>query len=63
MRESSQPQRLPDLLRERRLELGLPEPSASWQPMRPLLLRGALVGGAALLLSVGSIVLMGRIEI
>jgi type IV pilus assembly protein PilN len=31
--------------------------------MRPLLLRGALVGGAALLLSVGSIVLMGRIEI
>lgn len=62
MPEWSTQQRLPDLLRERRLELGLPEPDWSWQPMRPLLLRGALIGGVALLVSVGSIVVMGRIE-
>ena len=55
-------QRLPDLLRERRVELGLLEPAGSWQPMRPLLLRGALIGGAGLLLSLGSIVVIGRIE-
>ena len=62
MTEPSTQQRLPDLLRERRLELGFPEPSGSWQPMRPLLLRGALIGGAALLLSFGSIVVIGQIE-
>ena len=62
MTERSTQQRLPDLLGERRLELGLPEPAGSWQPMRPLLLRGALIGGAALLVSLGSIVVIGRIE-
>ena len=62
MPERSQRQNLPDLLRERRLELGLPEPAGDWQPMRSLLLRGALIGGAALLASVASIVVMGRIE-
>ena len=30
--------------------------------MRPLLLRGSLIGGAALLVSLGSIVVIGRIE-
>ena len=62
MPERPQRQSLPDLLRERRLELGLPEPAGDWQPMRSLLLRGALIGGAALLASVASIVVMGRIE-
>ncbi|QNI56668.1 fimbrial assembly family protein [Synechococcus sp. BIOS-E4-1] len=62
MTERSTQQSLPDLLGERRLELGLPEPAGSWQPMRPLLLRGALIGGAALLVSLGSIVVIGRIE-
>ena len=62
MPDRSNQQYLPDLLRERRLELGLPDHAGSWQPMRPLLLRGALVGGVALLLSVGAIVVMGRIE-
>ena len=62
MPERSRQQSLPDLLRERRLELGLPEPAGAWQPMRPLLLRGALIGGSALLVCVGSIVVMGRIE-
>ena len=62
MPERSRQQSLPDLLRERRLELGLPEPAGVWQPMRPLLLRGALIGGSALLVCVGSIVVMGRIE-
>ena len=62
MPDRSVEQQLPDLLRERRLELGLLEPAGSWQPMRPLLLRGALIGGAALLVSLGSIVVIGRIE-
>ena len=62
MPERSTQQRLPDLLRERRVELGLLEPAGSWQPMRPLLLRGASIGGAGLLLSLGSIVVIGRIE-
>ena len=62
MPERSTQQRLPDLLRERRVELGLLEPAGSWQPMRPLLLRGTLIGGAGLLLSLGSIVVIGRIE-
>ncbi|WP_114993841.1 pilus assembly protein [Synechococcus sp. UW179A] len=62
MTERSTQRRLPDLLRERRLELGLPEPAGPWQPMRPLLLRGALIGGAALLVSLGSIVVIGRLE-
>ncbi len=58
---SGEPQ-LPDLLRERRLELGLPDDSGPLQSAHPLLLRGASIGGLALLLSVGSIVVMGRIE-
>ena len=62
MPDRSVEQQLPDLLRERRLELGLREPARSWQPMRPLLLRGALIGGAALLVSLGSIVVIGQIE-
>ena len=62
MAERSSERRSPDLLKELRLELGLPEPAGSWQPMRPLLLRGALIGGAGLLLSLGSIVVIGRIE-
>ena len=62
MPERSTQQRLPDLLRERRVELGFPEPAGSWQPMRPLLLRGSLIGGASLLVSLGSIVVIGRIE-
>jgi type IV pilus assembly protein PilN len=62
MPERSPRQSLPDLLRERRLELGLPEPAGDWQPIRWLLLRGALIGGAALLASVASIVVMDRIE-
>ena len=62
MPERPQRQSLPDLLRERRLELGLPEPAGDWKPMRSLLVRGGLIGGAALLASVASIVVMGRIE-
>ena len=54
-------QGLPDLLRERRSELGLPDDSGPCKPARPLLLRGSLIAGAALLLSVGSIVVLGRI--
>ncbi|QNI60113.1 fimbrial assembly family protein [Synechococcus sp. BIOS-U3-1] len=62
MPDTPNQQQLPDLLRERRLELGLLDRASPWQPMRPLLLRGALIGGVALLLSVGTIVWMGRIE-
>ncbi len=62
MSDRSDQQQLPDLLRERRLELGVPDHASPWQPIRPLLLRGALFGGVALLLSVGSIVVIGRIE-
>ena len=54
-------QGLPDLLRERRSELGLPDDSGPCKPAGPLLLRGSLIAGAALLLSVGSIVVLGRI--
>ena len=62
MPDRSDQQQLPDLLRELRLELGLPDDSGPLQPARPLLLRGASIGGVALLLSIGSIVVMGRIE-
>ena len=62
MPERSSEQRSPDLLKELRLELGLPEPAGSWQPMRPLLLRGALIGGAVLLVSAGSIVVIQQSE-
>lgn len=62
MTRRSQQQHLPDLLRERRLELGLPAEPGAWQPTRPLLLLGGLIGAVAVLLSVGSIVLMNRIE-
>ena len=40
-----------DLLRERRIELGLPAQPAPFVPARLLLRRGALLGGAALLVS------------
>ena len=40
-----------DLLRERRIELGLPAQPAPFVPARLLLRRGALLGGAALLMS------------
>ena len=40
-----------DLLRERRIELGLPAQSVPFVPARLLLRRGALLGGAALLVS------------
>ena len=40
-----------DLLRERRIELGLPAQPAPFVPARLLLRRGALVGGAAFLIS------------
>ena len=40
-----------DLLRERRIELGLPAQPAPFVPARLLLRRGALLGGAALLIS------------
>ena len=40
-----------DLLRERRIELGLPAQSVPFVPARLLLRRGALLGGAALLIS------------
>ena len=62
MPDRSDQQQMPDLLRERRLELGLPDDSGPLQPARPLLLRGASIGGVALLLSIGSIVVMGQIE-
>ena len=62
MPERSSEQRSPDLLKELRLELGLPEPAGSWQPMRPLLLRGALIGGVVLLVSAGSIVVIQQSE-
>ena len=40
-----------DLLRERRIELGLPAEPAPFVPARLLLRRGALLGGAALLIA------------
>ena len=40
-----------DLLRERRIELGLPAQPARFVPARLLLRRGALLGGAALLIA------------
>ena len=40
-----------DLLRERRIELGLPAQPAPFVPTRLLLRRGALLGGAVLLMS------------
>ena len=40
-----------DLLRERRIELGLPAQPAPFVPASLLLRRGALLGGAALLVS------------
>ena len=40
-----------DLLRERRIELGLPAQPAPFVPARLLLRRGALLGGAALLIA------------
>ena len=59
---SLQQQRLPDLLRERRLELGLPQDSPPLMPKGPLLLRGALLGGAAVGLALVSVVALGWIE-
>ena len=62
MRDRSDTCGLPDLLRERRHELGLPAHAGPWHPARPLLWRGALIAGVAVFLSAGSIVVMGWIE-
>ena len=59
---SRQQQRLPDLLRERRLELGLPQDSPQLVPKGPLLLRGALLGGAAVGVALAFVVGLGWIE-
>lgn len=59
---SRQQQRLPDLLRERRLELGRPHDSPPLMPKGPLLLQGALLGGAAVGLALVSVVGLGWIE-
>ena len=59
---SQEQQRLPDLLRERRLELGRPHDSPPLMPKGPLLLQGALLGGAAVGLALVSVVGLGWIE-
>ena len=59
---SQKQQRLPDLLRERRLELGLPQDSPQLVPKGPLLLRGALLGGAAVGVALAFVVGLGWIE-
>lgn len=59
---SRQQQRLPDLLRERRLELGLPQQVPPLMPKEPLLLRGALLGGAAVGVALAFVVGLGWIE-
>lgn len=59
---SRQQQRLPDLLRERRLELGLPQQAPPLMPKEPLLLRGALLGGAAVGVALAFVVGLGWIE-
>jgi len=55
-------QPLPDLLRERRLELGLPLDPHALTPKGPLLIRGVLLGGVAVGLSLVSLVVLGLIE-
>lgn len=57
-----QQQRLPDLLRERRLELGLPQHAPPLIPKGPLLLRGALLGGMACAVALASVVVLGWVE-
>ena len=47
---------LPNLLRERRQELGLPAELPPWRSSRFLLLRGSLVGAAGLLIALASLV-------
>jgi len=59
---SRQQQRLPDLLRERRLELGRPQESTPLMPKGPLLLRGALLGGGAVGVALAFVVGLGWIE-
>ena len=59
---SRQQQRLPDLLRERRLELGLSQESPPLRPKGPLLLRGALLGGMACGLVLASVVVLAWVE-
>lgn len=49
---------LPNLLRERRRELGLPAELPPWRSSRFLLLRGSLVGAAGLLIALASLVLL-----
>ena len=51
-------QSLPNLLRERRQELGLPAELPPWRSSRFLLLRGSLVGAAGLLIALASLVLL-----
>ena len=59
---SQEQQRLPDLLRERRLELGLPQQAPPLMPKGPLLLRGALLGGMACGLVLASVVVLAWVE-
>lgn len=56
------PQRIPDLLRERRLELGYPKEPLALMPKGPLLLRGALLGSAAVGVALASVVVLGWVE-
>ena len=49
---------LPNLLRERRQELGLPAELPPWRSSRFLLLRGSLLGAAGLLIALASLVLL-----
>ena len=51
-------QSLPNLLRERRLELGLPAEVPPWRSSRFLLLRGSLIGAGGLLIALVSLVLL-----
>lgn len=55
-------QHLPDLLRERRLELGYPKEPPALMPKGPLLRRGALLGGAAVGAALALVVVLGWIE-
>ena len=59
---SPQQQRLPDLLRERRLELGLYQESQPLRPKGPLLLWGALLGVIACGVALVSVVVLGWVE-
>ena len=53
---------LPNLLRERRQELGLPAELPPWRSAYSLLLRGSLFGAGVLLLALASLVLLRWVE-